>query len=126
MNTVEIKFGGSFTFGDDIIDPDADQNFYDILKRNLFSQNFDLKKVDYGRHGEGGYICIGKELRTYSHLPDFALSGYLGGAKIDETKYPESEKKFQKVSDIIDDSIDEYVDDFYNKQAKGQKNPCIK
>lgn len=113
MNSVEIKFGGGFTIAYDIIDPDVDQNFYDILKRNLFSQNFDLKKVIYGRHGEGGYICIGKELRTYS--------GYLGGARIDETKYPESEKKFQKVSDIIDDSLDEYVDDFYNRQAKGDK-----
>ena len=96
MNSVEIKFGGSFTFGDDIIDPDADQNFYDILKRNLFFQNFDLKKIDYGRQGEGGYICIGKELKTYSY---------------------DSDKKFKKVSNIIDDSIDEYVDDYYNKQV---------
>ena len=96
MNSVEIKFGGSFTFGDDIIDPDAEQNFYDILKRNLFFQNFDLKKIDYGRQGEGGYICIGKELKTYSYGSD---------------------KKFKKVADIIDDSIDEYVDNFYNRQV---------
>ena len=98
MNSVEIKFGGSFTncFGNDIIDPDGEKNFYDILQRNLFFQNFDLKKVDYGRHGEGSYICINKELKTYSD---------------------NSDKKFQKVADIIDDSIDEYVDDFYNRQA---------
>lgn len=102
MNSVEIKFGGSFTFGDDIIDPDADQNFYDILKRNLFAQNFDLNKIDYGRHGEGGYIVINNELKTYAY----------------DYFYYDSDKKFKKISNIIDDSIDEYVDDFYNRQTK--------
>ena len=100
MNSVQIKFGYGFNLGDDITDPDADQNFYDILKRNLFSHNFDLNKIDYGRHGEGGHIIINNELKTYK------LFGY------------DSDKKFKKVSNIIDDSIDEYVDDFYNKQAR--------
>jgi hypothetical protein len=96
MNSVEIRFGASFTLGDDIIDDNADQKFYEILQKNLSSENFDLKKLDYARHGEGGHLVINDELK----ITDYDL-----------------DINFKKVSDIIDNSIDDYCDDFFSNQS---------
>ncbi len=96
MNNVEIKFGASFTLGNDIIDDNGDQKFYEILQKNLSSENFLLKRVDYGRHGEGGHLVINNELK----ITDYDL-----------------DINFKKVSDIIDNSIDDYRDDFFSRQS---------